>query len=47
MIYKLKTKRGEIINKCKANSLEEAIEFFSIIKSISKYDLLNIYNVSD
>lgn len=44
-IYLLKTKTGDVINKCSAKYYEEAIEYFATIKNLSTTDLLNIYTV--
>lgn len=43
--YLLKTKSGDVINKCKAKYFEDAIEYFATIKNLSTTDLLNIYTV--
>ena len=37
--------RGEVINKCEASSLAEAIVIFSKIKQLPPDDLIKIYNV--
>ena len=43
--FYLKNNQGEVINKIKANTLEQAIRTFSEIKKISKQQLLEIYKV--
>ena len=43
--YVLKTKKGEIINYFNAISLDEAIEWFSLIKVLSTKQLLEIFIV--
>jgi hypothetical protein len=46
--YHLKSKiSNESFAKFVATSLEEAIEYFSKLKKLSKKDLLNIYAVTD
>jgi len=46
--YHLKSKNSnESYAKFFASSLEEAIEYFSRLKKLSKKDLLNIYAVTD
>jgi hypothetical protein len=46
--YHLKSKiSNESFAKFAATSLEEAIEYFSKLKKLSKKDLLNIYAVTD
>ena len=46
--YHLKSKiSNESFAKFLATSLEEAIEYFSKVKKLSKKDLLNIYAVTD
>jgi hypothetical protein len=46
--YHLKSKiSNESFAKFLAPSLEEAIEYFSKLKKLSKKDLLNIYAVTD
>jgi hypothetical protein len=46
--YHLKSKISkETFSKFLAPSLEEAIEYFSRLKKLSKKDLLNIYAVTD
>lgn len=46
--YHLKSKiSNESFAKFLAPSLEEAIEYFSRLKKLSKKDLLNIYTVTD
>jgi hypothetical protein len=45
MEYVLKNKSGEIINKIKVTSMEEAIQYFSRIKNLSVDDLLNLFNI--
>jgi hypothetical protein len=43
--YILKTKKGEVIKTTQQESLELAIEFFSLTKNLSPDKLLSIYNV--
>jgi hypothetical protein len=45
--FYLKNNQGEVINKIKANTLEQAIRTFSEIKKISKQQLLEIYDVAN
>jgi len=46
--YHLKSKISEeSFAKFVASSLEEAIEYFSRLKKLSKKDLLNIYDVTN
>lgn len=47
-IYYLKTIiSSETINKTKCYSMEESIEYFSKIKKLDKYLLLEIYYISN
>lgn len=43
MRYNLTTKCNEIICKCEARTMSDAIEFFSQRKGLSNDDLLDIY----
>jgi hypothetical protein len=43
--YHLLNKSGEIISKVKTESMELAIELFSLIKKLDPSKLLEIYNV--
>lgn len=45
MKYQLKTKLGEPIYKCEANSQENAERYFAKVKDLEVKDLLRIYNV--
>jgi|TARA_B100000035_G_C20696028_1_gene420509 hypothetical protein len=51
-VYHLRTKtqhqgeRGEIINKCEASSLAEAIITFAQIKQLHPDDLIRLFHVS-
>ena len=51
-VYHLRTKtqhqgeRGEIINRCEASSLAEAITMFAQIKQLRPDDLLRLFHVS-
>tara|TARA_R110002050_G_scaffold79261_11_gene169411 strand:- start:16923 stop:17075 length:153 start_codon:yes stop_codon:yes gene_type:complete len=45
-MYELTTKKGEVISKITGrNTIEEAIDYFSQIKLLSKFNLLMIYEV--
>jgi hypothetical protein len=44
--YKLLGKKSnEVINKCYCLTLEQAVAYFSIVKELSKNDLLDIFRV--
>jgi hypothetical protein len=43
--YLLKTKKGEVINTTDQLRIEDAIWYFSIVKNITKEELLKIYIV--
>jgi hypothetical protein len=45
--YQLKTKSGETIKKIDAESLEQAIDFFSDIKQLTKKQLLKLFIVTE
>ena len=45
--FALTTKLGEIITNIVCNSLDEAIELFSIKKHINPEDLLEIFDVKE
>ena len=45
MRFNLTTKSGEVISKCKAVSMDYAIEFFALRKKMTKADLLKIFDV--
>ena len=44
-MYELTTKDGETVTKRHANSMDDAIRIFSILKNLEEGDLLKIYNV--
>jgi hypothetical protein len=43
--FSLETKNGEVVHVTNQDSIELAIEFFSILKKLKIKDLLKIYNV--
>lgn len=43
-ILKLKGTK-DIINKCTSQTITEAIEYFSKVKQLNRYSLLNIFDV--
>jgi len=45
LMYELRTKDGETLNKKSAESMEDAIELFSKYKMISSKSLLDIFDV--
>ena len=45
--YALKTTCGEKINDTLANSYDEAVQFFSILKNLKINDLINIFIVEE
>lgn len=44
--YKLKTRDGEVVNKCKCHTLNDAIEYFAWCKDLSEDNLLQIFDIS-
>ena len=44
-MYKLVTKDGEVIIKREASSMDDAIRIFSIIKNLTREELLIIYRI--
>ena len=43
--FYLSTKGGEVINTTRCNNLDEAIDYFAVIKNLKKEDLLSIFEV--
>ena len=46
MIYAMSTRTGSIVIKKEANSLEEAINYFSKMKQLPKEEFLKIFVVN-
>ena len=46
MIYVMSTRMGSVVIKANADSLEEAIEYFSKMKQLPKEEFLKLFNVT-
>ena len=47
MTYAMSTRDGSIVIKTKANSLEEAIEFFAKMKQLPRKKFLKLFKVKE
>ena len=47
MTYAMSTRDGSIVIKTKANSLEEAIEFFAKLKQLPRKEFLKLFLVTE
>ena len=47
MMYAMSTRTGSVVIKKQANSLEEAIDFFSRMKQLPKEEFLKIFLVTE
>jgi hypothetical protein len=45
MVYTLKDRDGETVNKTKANSYDDAVIYFATIKNLQIGILLDLFNV--
>ena len=46
MMYAMSTRTGSVVIKKQANSLEEAIDFFSRMKQLPREEFLKIFSVT-
>jgi len=46
MMYAMSTRTGSVVIKKQADSLEEAIDFFSRMKQLPKEEFLKIFSVT-
>ena len=45
--YAMTTRMGSVVIKANANNLEEAIEFFSIMKQLPRKEFLKLFLVTE